>query len=149
MDDDIFKDYDYCREYVYDYHTNKKCYRFSKLMYLLSISSKIDRNKILKYIATHKDEINKENKAGYTSLHFIAANGKILKNNDLIKTLIENGADVYCNYYDTPSPLILSLFRNNYQAAKKLLKNGCNVNNKNNIEYIYKIVETDKENGKC
>lgn len=129
MDESFFRGYSYSFQYSYD-GTNT-CKGFSKLMYLLLKSKEVDKNKIIQYIANNKDQINSKNEVGFTSLHFIACNGEILKINDLIEPLIINGADINSKTNKNSTPLILSLVSNNYEAAKLLLKNRASVNDIN------------------
>ena len=84
-------DFDPNHEYEISFGVHSKgC---TKLMYM--ILKNICWTKMIKYVKSHKDEINKQNDIGWTPLMILCANGQENKNYlKLIELLLNMGADI-------------------------------------------------------
>lgn len=166
---DIFKDYDYEKEYTY-FPEGRKTKGFSKLMFLLYNAKNIDHNVIFEYIKNHKEEINKtiivRDKIGgyrnktlisiplmkWTVLNFVIANYKKLGIDNFVSILLEYGANPNGSKEIIP-PLItassLSIEYSDFRLIdiiNKLLKYGANINEKYSGKGITALMCASKNN---
>jgi ankyrin repeat protein len=127
---DIFKDYDYEKEYMCS--NDIKACNFSKLMYLLTISSKISSEMILEYLTKHKEEANKTNSIGWNALHFTVRNSQKMGLSYLIEPLIECIMNIDQQTNDGSTALMIAAkYANsdsNILTLKTLIAHGANVN---------------------
>lgn len=130
--EDIFKDYNYEKEYYCSEYTKAKY--FSKLMYLIiNVNNIPDGKNILReYIIKNRDEINLKNSIGRTALLIATRNIRTYNIFDETKMLIENGADVDTTDKDGATALMSAAANSNLdsslEAVKLLVAHGANIN---------------------
>nr|WBF70211.1 putative ankyrin repeat protein [Megavirus caiporensis] len=115
------------------YHCSPKtrCKNFSKISYLVSHLKILDINIVVEYISNNKNEINLQNELGWTALMIAFVNYTTVKDEMIIKLLLECGAnvDIQNNKGKTALMLLVSnCSENNINIVKLLLDNGADVN---------------------
>ncbi|MFH1643757.1 MAG: ankyrin repeat domain-containing protein [bacterium] len=76
------------------------------------------------------DVNNTEDDNNYTPLHKAAFGGNI----DVVKLLIDSGANIHAETYDGKTPLWEAVLNNNYEIANYLIEKGADVNAQGNPE---------------
>ena len=95
---------------------------FEPMVELMDAVVTNDKEAVKKVIKEGQININDRDKLGYTMLHYAASRNHV----DLIKYLIEKGADINCIDLADWTPLHLAAIADNYKACKVLLELGAN-----------------------
>lgn len=95
---------------------------FEPMVELMDSVVNNDKAAIKKILQEGQIKINDSDKLGYTMLHYAASRNHC----DLIKYLVDKGADVNCLDFADWTPLHLAAIADNYKACKTLLDLGSN-----------------------
>src|SRR6266705_823971 len=75
-------------------HISTHANNFTPLMYMIMNARNLNSEKELaEYIATHKEEIDKQNSKGWTALMLACANCNICSTRNAVRLLVEGGAN--------------------------------------------------------
>ena len=125
-----------------EYHVTKfiKSKKLNLLQRLILSSNDFSIKKYLTInIYKYKNEINYQNEKGWTALMMACVNSNNYSNNEIVKLLLENGADLNLKDVYGNTALMLSCINSNtssnIETVKLLLENGADINLKNDLEY--------------
>ena len=121
----------------YEISKNTKSKNLNLLQLLILSSNKESTREFIKNnINLFKDDINYQNEKGWTALMMACRNSNTYSNNEIVKLLLENGADINLKENDGLTALMVtcrySNTDSNIETVKLLLENGADPNLKNN-----------------
>ena len=128
------------KNFKYELTKNTKSKNLNSLQILIFSSNEESVKEFLKNnIIFFKDEINYQNEKGWTALMMACRNSNNYSNNEIVKLLLENGADPNLKDYNGWTSLMsacrYSNTDSNIETVKLLLENGADPNLKNNNEW--------------